>query len=222
MERVAHVEQPVVRLAYALVRPIGQPGRRQREQHRHVAEPAPRLLQVGLLQVGGVPVGREPLVQGLQQLRQPLPGAGPPRREQPRPGRADQRAVPGDQPQVEQADPGAELLAGHRGALRRGPDRVVESDPGVPERIPQLVGQSRDLGRLPVVQQHQVDVGPWTQLASGEAADRGQRDAGGRGPDSRVQLDQRRLDRTGHQTPTIRPSRGFPRGPDRDVETLAG
>jgi hypothetical protein len=38
----------------------------------------------------------------------------------------------------------------------------------------------------------------------------------------RIQLDQRRLDALGDQTPTIRPRSGRPLRPDRDVETLAG
>ncbi len=60
MQRVADVEQPLVRVAYALVRPVGQPGRGQRPQHDHVPEAAAGLLEIGFQQVGRVAEGLVP------------------------------------------------------------------------------------------------------------------------------------------------------------------
>ena len=132
--------------------------------------------------------------------------------------------VPGDHPEIEQADPGAQLLAGDLGALGRRTYGVVELECGRPTADTRAGRASAliCLVGLAVVQQHQVDVGAGSELLPGQAADRGQRDAGRRAAGIGVQLDQRRLDALGDQTPTIRPCRGFPPGPDRDVETLAG
>ncbi len=224
---VADVEQPLVRPAEAFVRPIGQPGRRERAEHGHVTQPAPRLLEVGLEQVGGVPEGLVPLVEGGEQFRQPAPRVAAPRVEQRRTGSPDQVGVPGDDAQVQQPDARAELAAGDLGAFGRSADGVVDLDLGVPQRVPEVVGQRADPVRAPapVVQQHQVDVGAWPQFVPGQAAHAGQRCARPgslRGAGLGEQVEQGRLDAAGEQTPTIRPCRGGPRGPDRDVETLAG
>ena len=120
----------------------------------------------------------QPLVERGEQLGQPAAGVAAPGAEQGGPGPADQLGVTGDDAQVEQPDAGAELAAGDVGALGRRPDRVVEPDPRVPERIPEPVGQGVDPRRsLAVVQQHEVDVGAWAELTPGQAADGGQRDA---------------------------------------------
>ena len=50
-------------------------------------------------------------------------------------------ASPASTPQIQQADPGAQLAAGDVGALGRRTNRVVELDSGVPERIPEVVGE---------------------------------------------------------------------------------
>jgi hypothetical protein len=122
------------------------------------------------------------------------------------PRQPDQLRIAGDDPQVEQPDAGAELAAGDLGALGRGPDRVVQLDPAVPQRIPDPVGEGVDrLLVLAVVQQDQVDVGAGAELAAGETADAGERDLGPRALDRAVQLDQGVLDAGGERTPTIRP-----------------
>ena len=179
VEGVADVEQLLVRVLDPGVRAVGQPGGGQRPQHDHVAEAAAGLLQVGLQQVGGVAERLVPLLQGGEQLGQPLAGVGPPGGQQGRPRSADELGVAGQHPQVEQPDPGAQLATGHVGALGRGAHRVVQPHRAVPQRIPEGLGQSVDPGPVPaVVQQHQVDVGARTELASGQAADRGQGDPG--------------------------------------------
>jgi len=55
------------------------------------------------------------------------------------------------------------------------------------------------------VQQHQIEVGAGTELTAGEAADRGQGDAGLRTAGIGVQLCESVLDALGQTTPTIRP-----------------
>ncbi len=149
MQRVAHVQQPLVRLAYALVRSVGQPGGGQGPQHRHVPEAAAGLLEVGLEQVGRVAEGLAALVDRREQLGEPFAGVAAPGVQQRGSGRLDQLGVTGHDPQVEQPDPGAQLLAGDLGALGRRPDRVVEPDTGVPQGIPQPFGQGVDRGSSP-------------------------------------------------------------------------
>ena len=173
VQGVAYVQQPVVRLAYPLVRTVGQPGGRERPQHAHVPDAAAGLLEVGFEQVGRVPEHPPALLQRRQQLRQPDPRIAPPGVQQRSARALDQGGVAGDPAQIEQADPGAQLLAGDLGALGRRTHRVIQADPRVPQRVPESVGQLVDLlGRLAVVQQHQVDVGPWSELVPGQAADR--------------------------------------------------
>ena len=144
MQGVANIQQPLVRFVDAVVWPVGQPGGRQRPEHDHVPEPAPGLLEIRLQQVRGVAVRLEPLVERGQQLRKPAAGVPAPGVQQRGAGRADQLGVAADRPQVQQADAGAELAAGDVGALGRGTYRVVEPDPAVPERIPDLLGQPVD------------------------------------------------------------------------------
>ena len=93
VQRVADVEQPLVRLAYAGVRQVGQPGGGQRAQRRHVPQPAAGLLEVRLQQVGRVTELLPALTQRVDQLRQPPPGVAPPGVQQrgPRPGDQSRR-----------------------------------------------------------------------------------------------------------------------------------
>ena len=185
-------------------------------------------LRSGSSRYAASPATRNRLVEGGQQLRQSLPGVAAPGVQQGRTCRADQLGVAGEHAEIEQSDAGAQLATGDLGALGRGPDRVVELHAGVPERVPELVGESLDRRLLPVselatvVQQHEIEVGARAQLAACQAADTGQRHPGRGTAHVVVQLDEGGLDTIGDQTPTIRPCRGNPRGPDRDVETLAG
>ncbi len=223
VQGVADIQQPFVRRPHFRVRAVGEPGRRQGAEHDHVPQPAARLLEVRLQQVGGVAEGREPLVEGGQQFRQPLAGVVAPGGEQRGPGAGDQVGVTGDQPQVQQSDPGGELDPGDLGALGRRPYGMVQLGAAVPQRVPQFLGQGVDPPAVPaIVQQNQVDVGAGPEFPASEAADRSQRLALGAAGHLGPEGDQFGLDTIGHPTPTIRPGRGFPPGPDRDVETLGG
>ena len=51
VQGIANVEQSLVRLLDSAVRPVGQPGGRERAEHDHVAQAAAGLLEVGLQQV---------------------------------------------------------------------------------------------------------------------------------------------------------------------------
>ena len=82
--------------------------------------------------------------------------------------------------EVEQADRGGQVARGDGAALVDGADRVVELHAGVPDGVPDPVGQSAQVvaaERAPVVQEHEVDVAERTGVTAGEAADGGERDA---------------------------------------------
>ena len=87
VQGVADVQQPLVRLAYAGVRQVGQPGRGQRAQRRHVPQPAAGLLEVRLQQVRRVAELLPALVQGVDAARAAGAGRCPARRPAGRCGR---------------------------------------------------------------------------------------------------------------------------------------
>ena len=87
------------------VRAVGQPGGGERAQHDHVAEAASGLLQVGLQQVGGVAERLVPLLQGREQLGQPLAGVPPPGGQQGRCARRGRARCPRPAPAGRAARP---------------------------------------------------------------------------------------------------------------------
>ncbi len=172
-----------VRRLDRLVRPVGQPGGRDRTQHRHVAQPAAALLQVRLEQVRRVAVPLRALGQHLDQLRHAAPGRGAPVLQQAGPGRGDQVGVAAHHAQVQQAHRGRQVGPGDVPALGRGADRVVQPQLGVPDRVPEAVGQPGHLVRRQrpaVVQQHEIQVADRAGVAPGQAADGRERHARGR------------------------------------------
>jgi hypothetical protein len=79
---------------------------------------------------------------------------------------------------------------------------VVQADAGVPERVPELLGEPVDVAAA-VVQQHQVQVGPRRQLAAAQRPDGDERGLIGqadrrsvRGQPEVVKVDQRRAQRS--------------------------
>ena len=96
------------------------------------------------------------------------------------PDTGHQHRVPCDPFDVEHADRSAEVTGGDRSALPQGPDAVIETDPVVPQRIPDGFGDRCHVTRAdrpPVVDQDQVVVAQWSGVAAAEAADCGERDA---------------------------------------------
>jgi hypothetical protein len=220
---VSNVEQPLIRTADADVRSVSQPAGSERSQHRHIAEASARLFEVGLEQIGGVAEGSEALVEGRQQFRQPFPGMTTPVVKKCRTRALDQLRIAGDHPQVEQAHTGTQLATCDVGTLGWSAYGMINPDPRVPEWIPQVIGQRVDLGRgFAAMQQHEVDVGARTKLPASKTADGGKGGPACRAAHFRIELDERRLNTLAEQTPTIRPCRGRPLRPDRDVETLVG
>ena len=115
----------------------------------------------------------------LVHLAEPGAGVGPPVVRHRGPGGVDDVGVTGDVRQVEQADRRREVLGRDGPAVGHGADAVVEPDPGVPDRVPELVGEGADLlARQPsrVVDEDEVVVAERSTVAAGERADRGEGD----------------------------------------------
>ena len=177
---VPHVEQVRVRAVDRAVRPVGEPRRGERGEHHGVADAAARLLELGLDEVGelAVPVG--PLLGRGEQLGQPSPGGGTPVLEQRGLGARDHHGVAGDGLQVEQPHRGGQVLGRHLAALRERAHRVVEVEPGVPDRVPEPLRERRELlGAVPaaLVHEQQVEVADRARVAAADAADRAERHA---------------------------------------------
>ncbi len=163
---------------------VHQLGRRERVQHLQVPQPAAGFLQVRLQQERQVAVDPLPGPRHLPQLRQPPPrvlAPGPERGLVQQPG---QGGVAGDVPQRDHAEGGLQVRPGHRDGFRDGAHRVVQAHPGVPDRVPDRVGDPADVP-LATVQQHQVEVRERGRLATPVAADRDERHAGRAGQPGR-------------------------------------
>ena len=162
-----HVEQHLVRLPYGRARSVRDLSDRERVQRVHVAQPAAGLLEVGLEQERHLAERPSPLAGRLGQLVEPGGRAGPPGR----PGRRQQPGaqvpVAGDVPRVEQAEGGLEVAAGDRDGLVHGAHGVVQVQPAVPERVPEGVGDRRDV-RAPGVDEQEVEVAARGHLAAAQ------------------------------------------------------
>ena len=145
VQGVADVEQRLVRLLEAGVRGVGDPGRGDGAQHDEVAQAAARLLEVGLEREGQLAGSLGPLRAGGEQLGEPALGEAAPVGEHAARSASAEADVAGDVPDVEQAEEGPEVVGGDAARLGRSAHGVVEPDPGVPDRVPDPVGE---LGRL--------------------------------------------------------------------------
>ena len=180
VDGVTHVEDALVGLVDLAVRPVGQPRGREGPQHRHVAEAAVGLLEVRLDEVGEVALAGVALDHRLVHLTEPGAGVGPPVVRHGGPGRVDDVGVPGHVGEVEQPDRRGEVVGRDGPALGHRADTVVEPDSGVPDRVPELVGEGADLlaRQAPwVVDEHQVVVAERSAVAAGERPDRGEGDS---------------------------------------------
>ena len=104
----------------------------------------------------------------------------PPRqsRQQAGPRPDDERGVPGQRTKVQQPDGGGEVGGGDVAALRDRADGVVEAQAGVPERVPEPVGERGDPPPAPpVVHEHEVEVAGGAGVAPGDASDGGEGDS---------------------------------------------
>ena len=114
-------------------------------QRVHVAQPAVAVLEVGLEQVGDV-AGLAPALDDLgAQGVEPAPAVAPPPRERPRvTSRGAELVVAGQRPGAEQRRRRVEVVGGQRQLVVERAHGVAELEAGVPQRVPQLLGQLVD------------------------------------------------------------------------------
>ena len=176
---VADVEQEAVRGIHPAVRAVGEPRLGHRREHGHVAQAAVGLLELGLDGLREVALALVARDDGLDELRQPLAGVAAPVVGDGGAGRGDELLVAGDRREVEQADGGGEVGGRDLAALRDGADAVVQPHPGIPDGVPDAVGERGELlrgQRALGVQQDEVVVAERPRVAAADAADRGERD----------------------------------------------
>ena len=194
VDGVPHVEEQPGGRVEVTAGPLDEPRLRERGQDGKVSQPAAGLLEVGLEGLGEVAVAGVPGGEGLEQLREPAPGARAPVVADGRASRRHQVTVPRDRRQVEQAHRRGQVGLRHAPALGDGPDAVVQADAGVPDGVPDPVGHPGH--RVvpegpPIVEQDEVDVAERAGLGAPDTAHRRQRDPagpqalGGLGPDAR-------------------------------------
>jgi hypothetical protein len=154
---------------------VGELGGGRGAQHLSLAQAAVGLLEVGFEQEGQLADLAGPPAAQVAQLRQQAGGGRAPAAEGRRPEPRGELGVAGDQPGVEQAEPGLDVGGGDRDRLGDRAHRVVQPQAGVPHGVPEGVGERGDLG-TPVVDQHEVQVAEGRRLAPAQAADGDQRE----------------------------------------------
>src|SRR5690606_16651079 len=90
-------------------------------------------------------------------------------------GPPGQLPVTGHVPGLDQAQHGLQIVAGHRHRLLDRTDGVVEADGGVPDGVPDAVGDPADVGPAGV-EQDEIEVAARGELAPPQAADGDQGD----------------------------------------------
>ena len=176
---VAHVEQEAVRGIHPAVRPVGEPRLGHRREHGHVAQPAVGLLELGLDGLGEVALALVAGDDGLDELWQALAGVAAPVVGHGGAGGGHELLVAGDRREVEQTHGCGEVGGRHLAALGDGADAVVQAHPGIPDGVPDAVGERGELlrgERALGVEQDEVVVAERPGVAAADAADRGERD----------------------------------------------
>ena len=179
VQLVADVEELLTGAFEVRVRHVDEPAGDERLEHGRVAEAAERLLEVGYGGVGELAGAGTACREHPVQLGEPGPRVAAPVREQLGAKPERHGGIAGDVPGVEEAEGDARVLPGRLRHLGQGADGVVEVGTGVPERVPDLPRDRRDVDGVERVEvdEHDVEVAARGELAAAVAADRDQRDA---------------------------------------------
>ena len=180
LHHVPDVEQCRPGLLQPLVRAVGDPGRGNGPHHHQVAQAAP-----GLLEIGGGGEGqlaRSASPRSWQDSRRPCSRFLASARQSASTRRCSVTASSGSPAMCRRSSMPSIAGRSVRAICRAPPTdrhRVVEPDLGIPDRVPEPLGQHPGVGgrRLRGVQQHQVEVGERRELAAAVTTDRDQGDS---------------------------------------------
>lgn len=151
-------------------------------RRKDVAQAAAARFQVRLRALRDPAAAQPPRVGHLHQLVHPRANCGAPLPSCAGDQLLGQRRIAGNVASVQQAQGGDHVAVGDAQRAGDGAHAVVEPDVGVPQRIPQPVGDPLQhvVGDV-VVQQHQVEIGIGQQLAPAQDADPDERETTGFG-----------------------------------------
>jgi hypothetical protein len=151
---------------------------RECTKHRDVTTSATPLLELGLERVRDVTICAVPFLHERIERRESASRAITPFRRDTRDQSLAHLVIAGDDATVEQPQRRLHVGVGDRRGLIGSADAVVEAEPRVPDRVPELVRQRADVAPAAVVvQEHEVEITGRTELAAAVRPDREQRDA---------------------------------------------
>jgi len=157
LQRVADVDQPAICSTHRRSGASGNPRRRDRLECVHVAQSAACLLQVRFKQERHFAKALGTVAHHLVQLRQPLRRARTPLTERMLAQSGGEIGDAGNVPRVQHAEGRFHVGIRDRDRLGDCSHGVVEFPAGVPDGIPNLVGDLHDVGPA-VMQHHDVEV----------------------------------------------------------------
>ncbi len=176
----AHIEQAAVRGREPAAGNVGAEARHavgelrdgQGVEQLHVPQPAAAALEIGFGPVRDLPAALPSGLGQCDELVEPAADAGAPLPPHTPDQQVAQFGVAGDVAGFEHAERGGQVGCRYLQSLRDGPDAVVELDVGVPQGVPEPVGDAgHDRWVHVVVEQDEVEIGVGQHLATAEAAD---------------------------------------------------
>ena len=181
MDAVAHVQQPFDGVVIRAVRTVGKPGCGERGHQYGVAQTTACLFDVRLVDVGHAAEFVEARFGGAEQFRQTFACGLAPSFQYGYGCAFDKSSVPRDRHHVQPSHGCGQVAVGDGLALRDGTYRLVEVEAGIPNRIPQFVGELVELlvgQRVRLVDDRQIKVGAGAHLSTCQRTDRAETDAG--------------------------------------------
>lgn len=151
---------------------IDELGDRQRVKQLDIAQATATRLQIGLGAVGDAPAARPTVVGHVDEFVHPRTDSAAPLAAYAVDQARRELLVPDDVAGFQHAQRGRHVGTGHTQGIRDGAHTVVQPNVGVPQWIPQRIGDiAQFLDGFAVVQQHQIQVRIRQQLAPAEPAD---------------------------------------------------
>ena len=157
---------------------VGEVSDGQGVEQLNIAQAAAARFDIGLGAVGDLTAATPPGVGLVDDFAEDGLDSGPPLAADSLDEATGQLFVAGDVPGIQHRQAGGHVCAGDLQCLSDGPNTVIKANIGVPQRIPQRIGDIPDgVGVHAVVQQQQVQVRVRRQLATAQRTGRHDREA---------------------------------------------